>query len=758
MNSRLRFPRAGSLVLLALAGTWPGFAAEKAERPELFWQTGHTSAVCALALSPDGRQALTGSIDRTARLWDAATGKEIRCFRGHTQTVLSVAFSPDGRRAITGGLDQSARIWDAATGKQIRRFGVKTGWCVILSVAAASVRKSVLTAGTDNLARLWNAETGEEVRTFRGHAGCVNAAVFSADGSQVLTGSQDGTARLWDAATGREIRKFGKAQSGGGRPEAAKIIFSVALSSDGRRVLTGNGDKTARVWDAGSGELLQTWQGNERVYAVRFSPDGKRAAAACLDGVTRLWDVASGKETRRLEGYLAAFSPDGRRVLTAHLDDMPRLWDAATGKELVRLSSRVAQVTAVGFSSDGRRLLVANTDRKARIWDAATGREVRCLSGHDDGILVAAFSPDGKQVLTGGGGFLERDHTARLWNVATGEEVRRFSGHTDDVAAVAFSPDGKQVLTGAGGLLNSDTSARLWDVSSGKTRRTFTGHTLKLAAVAISPDGRYGLTASAQQTRLWDLSTGADVRRFEPAPRFLVPRTVSVKGRRTTEYLDITDRVKALQEFGEHVDKKTGKADPRYPMPDMASFPDLSKLVASVSLVSSAAFSPDGRRIATCGTDWAIYLWEASTGRLLRRIAWPIDPRYLVPGGAFSIPTGGLTAMCFSGNSRLLVGGESRTARLWDIESGKDLVCLRGHTGAISAVAVSPDGRQALTGSQDGTALGPLDRPRIGAAHRAAERRRLAGGHAARLFRRVPGGPTPGFVASGWEVVSAGTL
>jgi len=88
----------------------PALSAEKAERPELFWQTGHTAAVCALTISPDGRQALTGSIDRTARLWDMATGKERRGFRGHTQTVLSVAFSPDGQRALTGGLDQTARL------------------------------------------------------------------------------------------------------------------------------------------------------------------------------------------------------------------------------------------------------------------------------------------------------------------------------------------------------------------------------------------------------------------------------------------------------------------------------------------------------------------------------------------------------------------------------------------------------------------------------------------------------------------------
>ena len=127
--------------------------------------------VASVCFSPDGRLVLTGSWDKTARLWDAATGKELRRFVGHTHPVESVCFSPDGRQVLTGSTDKTARLWDAATGKELRRFEGHTGW--------------------------------------------VNSVCFSPDGRQVLTGARDGTARLWDAQSGREICTFYVLEDGG---------------------------------------------------------------------------------------------------------------------------------------------------------------------------------------------------------------------------------------------------------------------------------------------------------------------------------------------------------------------------------------------------------------------------------------------------------------------------------------------------------------------------------------------------------------
>jgi WD40 repeat protein len=154
------------LLLLAgiLLSTGTSFAEDKPEteraKPVLMAQLGHGHGVMCTVFSADGTQVLTGSYDKTARLWETATGKEIRRFEGHSATVLSAVFSPDGRQVLTGSGDGTARLWETATGK--------------------------------------------EIRPFKGHSGWVYSAVFSPDGTQVLTASQDKTARLCETATGKE--------------------------------------------------------------------------------------------------------------------------------------------------------------------------------------------------------------------------------------------------------------------------------------------------------------------------------------------------------------------------------------------------------------------------------------------------------------------------------------------------------------------------------------------------------------------------
>ena len=156
-----------------------------------------TDDVSSAAFSPDGSRIVTASDDNTARIWDAATGKEIAVLRGHDGSVNSAAFSPDGSRIVTASEDKTARIWDAATGK--------------------------------------------EIAVLRGHDGAVNSAAFSPDGSRIVTASVDKTARIWDAATAKEIAVLRGHEDG---------VSSAAFSPDGSRIVTASDDKTARIWDA----------------------------------------------------------------------------------------------------------------------------------------------------------------------------------------------------------------------------------------------------------------------------------------------------------------------------------------------------------------------------------------------------------------------------------------------------------------------------------------------------------------------------
>jgi WD40 repeat protein len=283
---------------VSLPGASPKTASAPSKAPRLVVQTGHSDVVLSVALSPDGRGVLTGSRDGTARLWDVATGQEVRRFEGHggflrPGAVLSVAFSPDGRWALTGSDDKTARLWDVATGQQIRRFDGHSG--SVWSVAFSPNGRWALTGSDDKTARLWDVATGQQIRRFDGHSGSVWSVAFSPGGCWVLTGSDDKTARLWDVATGQQIRRF----KGHGGLLWSGAVLSVAFSPDGQWVLTGSRDKTARLWGANSGMQVRRFNGHgASVSSVAFSLDGRWALTGSDDKTARLWDVATGRELR----------------------------------------------------------------------------------------------------------------------------------------------------------------------------------------------------------------------------------------------------------------------------------------------------------------------------------------------------------------------------------------------------------------------------------------------------------------------------
>jgi len=300
----------------------------------------------------DGPFLVSGSYDKTVRLWDAATGKELCTLSGHTSSVNSVTFSPDGRLLASGSVDNTVRLWDVASGK--------------------------------------------ELRTLSGHIDKVCSVAFSPDGRLLASGSgghesRDNTVRLWDPATGRELCTLSGHTSS---------VNSVAFSPDGRLLASGSYDKTVRLWDAASGKELRTLCGHKgSVSSVAFSPDGCLLASGSYDHTVRLWDAASGKGLRTIRGHTilialsVAFSPDGRLLASGHWDYIVRIWDATTGKELRTLSGHACMVCSVAFSPDGRLLASGSWDHTVRLWDTATGRELHTLSRHTEAVHSVAFSP-----------------------------------------------------------------------------------------------------------------------------------------------------------------------------------------------------------------------------------------------------------------------------------------------------------------------------------------------------------------------------
>jgi WD40 repeat protein len=613
----------------------------------------HGAGIFPIAFAPDGKAvAVAGgspwvqqgvdSADNSIRLFDVASGKEVLHLKGHPGAVTALAFFPDGKTLIAGTAgDTNLRLWALPGGGEPQLIPFSQNGGSLPAFAVSPDGKTLAFSGGSELAvHLRNLTTGQERRGLIKPSAPVNSLAFTPDGKG-LAGKSAGVVRLWDAATGQAIRKFrpktyyakqkrlGIETAGANGMPTPSAPAPVLFTPDGKTLVAEAGDNTIHVWDVASGKELRQLVHRGPIIAAAFTPDGKTLATGCVDNAVRLWDVTTGRELRHLEGHFGGYmgvavAPDGKTLATAGGDHTVHLWNLATGKELHRTGGHQGEIINAAFAAGGKTIITAGRDNALRVWEAGGGKELRRLPDPAEIIDLVALAPDGKTLAIASA----EDETVQLWDVAAGNRLHELSAR---VAGVAFSPDGKRLA-----LLGEDSALRLWEPGSGKGPRPLEGIPSPFVGFAFAPDGKaLALGGADNSLRLWGLE-GKELKQFEPLPQ------------------------------GE-------------------------------TQISDLEFSPDGKVLLSLHANNLFHLWDVAGGKHLHRLVHAADRAFgnMDSSAAFS-PDGRMLATTGSGDA---------TIRLWEVATGRERQQLTGHRGPVNFVTFSPDGRFLASGGWDTTVL-----------------------------------------------------
>jgi uncharacterized protein (TIGR03067 family) len=688
--------------------------------------------VVGVAFSPDGRRALSSNhSDKSVILWDVESGAQLRRFE-HPESVLGVAFSPGGRYALSGCFDSALRLWNVETGEEVRRFQ-STDPFAVRAVALSPDGRYALSGNLNDTAlsvvRMWDLQTGAESRCFRGHSHWIASVAFSPNGRYALSGSWDKTMRHWAVGSGQELRRF----------EHVDKVEPVDFSPDGRRALSGCFDGIVRLWELETGKDLAQFKGHRgAVKCLAFSPDGCSLVSGGEDGTIRLWKLpeklmggkgvtgaVSGRERPQdpvIEGRARAPQPPTPPEPPPAIE--PKDFDAEKkalegtwrvvgceqgGKPveqfaLSQFTFKAGRVTVTEQSGIAEYHCTLDTAKRPKQLVLAAPispgekKRLRVAYALDGDRLVICFdtrpgvsAPNVLETKAGDDRFLATlkrlprpvadEGVGRGARPGTAELVRRIEWPGIHVCHTAFSPDGRLYLGGG-----DSGTLRVWDVATGQQL-----HELPSPLGLFTPDGKHVLGHSEKTICLFDLTSGKEVRRWEPSEA-VVGLAIAPEGKRFVS--GHADNLLRLWDLAGDKELR-GFEYPAEPGEDRGPLGGSQEGYSALP----AVFSPDGKQIVSASADKRIRVWDADTGKCLRVLetfknVGRLADHHLILDASF-LPGGRQIA----GH----VWGTEKTLVVWDAATGQELRRLDLGADHHKDLAISPDGRWFITAHEDRT-------------------------------------------------------
>ena len=650
--------------------------------------SGHADSVADVVFLPDNATVVSASRDKSVKIRALAVGRVVAAAEGK---INDLSLSTDGTQLATAGADKKVKLWNTADGSMLHEAA--TGEATPTSVSLRGDKTQMAIAVSDNRLLLWPVTAqglGQATTVTVGSP--VSRLRHSANGVKLAAAGADKRIRIYDAATGEELESVGTAEP----------MVGLSFTDEDMSVVAGGG-KTAAIQPL---SLLRRIEGHEgAVTAVRFLPDGASVVSGGVDKTVRQWTLADGKQTRTFNGSAAAvtslsISTNGATLLATGAEKIARTWSLAATTPTVEPAAALEHpdvLNGAAIDDAGARMATACADGVIRVWDLASGRQLQRFAEHEGATTSVALSADGTKVLSGGA-----DKTARLAIVA----AQRVFVAGEKAADAAFLPDGTIATVG------DAMQVKLWD-GEGKAVRQLAGAKAELTRLAVRGDGMQVAGADIEgRLLLWNAADGALQQTIETkAPindlafSANLARIATAGADKVLRVFDTVEgRLMQEQSAAEplttvtfaHGDREliSGAADNSVAVWASASIDPVGELTGHTGPVTSLAYSADGASLASAGADGTARTWNMETKQAVRTFSGHAGPVYAVR----------LTA----DGQQLITGGADGTSRLWNVANGAVIrqMATDAAEGATPAalldVAISPNGQQAAGSASDG--------------------------------------------------------